>query len=343
MDGPDGFIAAGTLNSIAAGVTNGFIGGGTGQTAAGANGVKNVASVGGSHTTNTASNSLMTGAFGYTKSCSSLEDGNKIQIAGGSVSHQELITVLGRSKSGEGAIVTSALHSTHHSSSSIYMEWDDTSLAAVGLKRKSRADRDAKKALLGYMVSIDEKGFVAKANSFDEVAGVTVSGEQGLVGGGYELHYKDKYQRDELGNVITRTSYIEGMCDLLSHQKYGSLQVEQSELVKLQFATPKEICAQFANRLDAQHVKQILAMEHEARQVALLNPKFDATLPYTSRSGRAEWCAVAHSGTAVVRDDGSCIVGRRCVPKEGVATRSSSKEGYRVLSRIGINSVVILL
>ena len=335
-------IAGGTLNDITIAVVNGFIGGGSAQIATGSNGIANIASVGGSHTTNSSSNSIMTGAFGVSKSCNVLEDANKVQIAGGSVSNPELITVLGRNKNGQGAIVTSALHSSQHSTSAYYMEWDDASLAAAGLKRKAASDREAKRSMLGYMVSVDKDGFIGKAKSFKDVVGITVSGDDGVVGGGHELHYKNKYQHDDFDTIVTHPSYIESICDLLSQTMFGCVKLNQAQLVEFQFDTPTEICNKLATQLKPEHVQQLLAIEHEPRQVALLNPSFDADLTYTARSARVEWSAVAHSGSAVVRDDGSCIVGQRCVPKDGVATRSYSDEGHRVVSRLGNNRIVLL-
>lgn len=57
-----------------------------------------------------------------------------------------------------------------------------------------------------------------------------------------------------------------------------------------------------------------------------------------------KYALVCSSGCAIVKDDGTCVTGQMCVPTTGgVATKSSTAAGYKVLDRIDSSHVYILV
>ena len=73
----------------------------------------------------------------------------------------------------------------------------------------------------------------------------------------------------------------------------------------------------------------------------VLNPDYDPSKEYISRSERPEWSAVGMLGVLAVYDDGSCKVNGYCKCGEnGIAT--SSSVGYRVVKRLHDNIVKIV-
>jgi hypothetical protein len=75
----------------------------------------------------------------------------------------------------------------------------------------------------------------------------------------------------------------------------------------------------------------------------ILNPDFDETQEYISRSERKEWATVGMLGKLVVIDDGTCEVNGYCAPgQNGIATKSEEKTKYRVMTRLDENHVKVL-
>ena len=80
----------------------------------------------------------------------------------------------------------------------------------------------------------------------------------------------------------------------------------------------------------------------DGQQQPVLNPAYDASLPYLPRTQRPEWAAVGMAGKLLVLDDGSCQPNGYCWPNaQGIGTASA--QGYRVLKRRGANQVLICL
>lgn len=75
-----------------------------------------------------------------------------------------------------------------------------------------------------------------------------------------------------------------------------------------------------------------------------INPDYDNSLTYESRSSRPEWAMVGMFGKLVVEDDGTCEVNGYCTPSEnGIATISNDRTRYRVMSRIDEQHVKVLI
>jgi LysM repeat protein len=73
----------------------------------------------------------------------------------------------------------------------------------------------------------------------------------------------------------------------------------------------------------------------------ILNPEWDSNREYIPRVERPEWVTVGLIGKMLLRDDGTCQENGYCKPNDdGVAT--SSREGYRVLKRMGTNQILVL-
>lgn len=76
----------------------------------------------------------------------------------------------------------------------------------------------------------------------------------------------------------------------------------------------------------------------------IINPDYDPTREYESRENRKEWSAIGLVGKLVVIDDGTCQTNGYCkVADGGIATNSTEKTAYRVLSRLDDNHIKILL
>jgi hypothetical protein len=72
-----------------------------------------------------------------------------------------------------------------------------------------------------------------------------------------------------------------------------------------------------------------------------INPEYNDEMQYIPRSQRPEWAIVGMLGRLIVRDDGTCEVGKYCTSNNrGIAT--SSATGYRVLKRLDDSHIQIL-
>ena len=75
-----------------------------------------------------------------------------------------------------------------------------------------------------------------------------------------------------------------------------------------------------------------------------LNPDYDNTQPYVTRSERPEWDAVGMLGKLVMRDDGTCRVNECCaVGENGTATYSGARTKYRVMARLDESHIRVLI
>lgn len=82
--------------------------------------------------------------------------------------------------------------------------------------------------------------------------------------------------------------------------------------------------------------------EEVVTKVLRLNPDYDPSQTYINRELRKEWDTVGLMGRLRVRDDGTCIINKKCKPTvDGVGTHSET-EGYKVLKRISSNVIEIL-
>ena len=75
----------------------------------------------------------------------------------------------------------------------------------------------------------------------------------------------------------------------------------------------------------------------------VLNPDYDPNIEYIPRSKRKEWAVVGFMGQFIINDNGTCVPGKRCTCGEnGVATHTTSKNGYRVLKRLDDTHIKII-
>ena len=78
--------------------------------------------------------------------------------------------------------------------------------------------------------------------------------------------------------------------------------------------------------------------------VRKLSKDFNPDINYISRENRKEWDAVGMIGKLIAIDDGTSEVNGYCYPSsDGIATKSSDKTRYRVLSRIDESHIKVLI
>lgn len=76
-------------------------------------------------------------------------------------------------------------------------------------------------------------------------------------------------------------------------------------------------------------------------EIPKISSTYDPNKEYIPRSKRPEWAVIGMLGRLIVRDDGSCIVGKYCKSNnKGIATASAT--GYRVLKRLDESHIQIL-
>ena len=75
----------------------------------------------------------------------------------------------------------------------------------------------------------------------------------------------------------------------------------------------------------------------------MTNPEYDPDREYVSRAQRSEWDPVGLMGKIIVEDDGTCEVNGYAIPGvNGIATKGTRANGYRVMSRLDETHVRIL-
>lgn len=73
------------------------------------------------------------------------------------------------------------------------------------------------------------------------------------------------------------------------------------------------------------------------------NEDFDPEKEYIPRLNRPEWTIIGMLGKLIVNDDGTCEVNGYAKPgKDGIATKGSRENGYRVIARIDENHIKVL-
>jgi hypothetical protein len=165
----------------------------------------------------------------------------------------------------------------------------------------------------GYFVSLDgDKIKIAEPR--DYVLGVT-SGNPVVIGNGGDDWY-NKYLHDDFGGFIYEDvpeaiEKIDENGNVVKDANGNPVMVETGQIIK-------------NGRLK-------------------LNPDYDPTQEYISRSQRPEWSPVGMLGALAVRDDGTCEAnGFAKVTDGGTATKSADGTGYRVIKRVSDKVVRII-
>jgi len=155
---------------------------------------------------------------------------------------------------------------------------------------------------IGHFVAI-ENGKIHVAAPGEDVIGV-ISGNGSVIGDAYDDQWQGQWMRDIYGRIL-----------------YEDVSVT------------REVQGEF---YENGNPKMETVVEHRMK----LNPDYDATKPYTSRSQRKEWDAVGMLGKLVVIDDGSCTIGEKCdCVSGGIATNGTK---YRVIQRLDNTHIMIL-
>jgi len=105
------------------------------------------------------------------------------------------------------------------------------------------------------------------------------------------------------------------------------------------------VCDKFGSIVyeEATVTRQVGDTEEEIQVIQpKINPAYDPEQVYIPRDERKEWGTVGLLGKMIVRDDGSCVPDGFCSSDDaGIATDSA--EGYRVLERLGVDTILILV
>ena len=236
----------------------------------------------------------------------------------------------------EGEVIAQR-HTADGSSYAEYFKWFD-----CNFRRKDR---------VGLFVMLDtdpchaDRIFPAKCTC--SVIGVTTE-VPAVTGDSAELGWAGLIEKDAFGRSETEPSFRASLCRFL----HTLSPTEQKELQRI-----KDECD--ATSDNEQYRSCILnslvssSLSGDTRQaivnlaeMSITKPKngVDHTTPYVPRSIDPAWSPVSLIGKVIVRDDGTCIPGRKCiVGRKGRATFSKKKyKGWPVLKRISKKTVVIL-
>ena len=162
----------------------------------------------------------------------------------------------------------------------------------------------------GYFVTMDGE-MIKKTEPGDYVLGI-VSGMPAILGN-TDTDWSGRHLRDEFGAfIVEEFEYEEEDPVAVFNEETGETTIEINKVTKV-----------------GTRYKE--------------NPDYDPDRPYIQRDARPEWSAVGMIGVLSVRDDGSCQINGYCkVAKGGIATTTTSKDGYRVISRVNKNIIKII-
>lgn len=174
----------------------------------------------------------------------------------------------------------------------------------------------------GRFVTLDGDK-IKLANSGDFVLGI-VSANPSIIGGGDCMEWKDKYLKDVFGTIITE-------------------EVEEPVYEKRQVMIKESYTDTEGKYHQAEYEMQnVNTGEKKLIKKPVLNPDYDASIPYKTRARRPEHCYVGHLGKLVLVDDGTCIPNSFAAPlADGIATNSKEKTRARVLKRIDDTHVLV--
>lgn len=157
----------------------------------------------------------------------------------------------------------------------------------------------------GRFVTLDGEK-IRFATSDDYILGV-ISATPCIVGDSSSEDWQGKYLTDVFGEKLTQTVHYDA-------------EYEDREIIDPE--TGKKTIE-----------KVLIHDEYDAVQW-ILNPDYDPEMEYIPREDRPEWSYVGTMGKLIVEDDGTCIVGKYCIPSDNGTGTHSETSGYRVMSRI---------
>ena len=148
---------------------------------------------------------------------------------------------------------------------------------------------------IGYFVTFDnDTEKIRKANSTDDYILGVVSVDAAIIGDNYDEDWKNKYVRDKWGRI----KYEKVVINEAEYDEDGNILVEETSI-----------------------------------ESPILSSDYDDSIEYIPRRQRKEWDAIGLLGKLLVYDDGTCEVGKYCMPNDnGIATKSNT--GYRVLKKM---------
>ena len=156
---------------------------------------------------------------------------------------------------------------------------------------------------VGLFVTLDGQ-YIRIANSKDDYILGIISGNPSVIGDSYfGDNWHGMYKTDIFGRLLTEIVHVDEYID--------------------------------------EDTKETVPEHNEERLI--LNPDWNPDLEYEAREDRPEWDAVGLVGKLVVIDDGTCEVNNYCkVADNGIATKSDTTSGYRVMKRLDDTHIQIL-
>lgn len=229
-----------------------------------------------------------------------------------------------------------------------YFEWADGNV-----KNEDR---------VGYFVTLSaseegaDKIVLSSPDDDDEPIGVSSSSTSpiGVVGDAAELRWHGANERDEFGRLKIRYEYKTAALKILREELdvYEGARHEEEEGDPDAYAPEIEACRVKIGKIESMdsydpEIQTELGQSIVPKPCTVPSEKYDIERDYESRKYRPEWSPISLVGKVFVRDDGTCVAGKRCAVKEGgvatLAQPGTTTKTYRVLSRSSPSVVRIFI
>lgn len=236
-----------------------------------------------------------------------------LQIGSGTAGAPDICVIIGRKNTpvGQG----SGIADNWANSGADYAEYFE--LAKVNDKYPTEDE------LIGKFVYINDDGKAIVAQSGDDVIGVFSSAlsNYGILGDTGYFRWNGKNMKDKYNRTIVKPSVRNSISRFMTiPEEYNDLDNEEL-LAKLNLSEENKV-------------------KVETENMPITNPDYDPKREYMPRTCREEWRIVSMLGKIVVRDDGTCKVGKKCTCNaDGIAIPGNK---WVVMQRISPDTIVIL-
>jgi hypothetical protein len=174
---------------------------------------------------------------------------------------------------------------------------------------------------------------------------------------GGQVHYRGELKKAD-GWIGDFAEYFEWEDGNINNEDRVGYMVELSDTGKIKFASSIDNCIGIISETctitsgscsfewHGMYLRddfgRIIYDNIDGEMIPKKNPEYNPEVSYISRDKRPEWCKVGLIGQILTRQDGTLIPGDFADCKDGIATKSQNKQGYRVVKVIN-NNVALLL